>query len=74
MWSLLILFCILLLLRFLHSVLNSPVSLPRLPSLTLLCVQIEARHIMRSGEEWDRFMRFMERYAEEMGLGFSKAK
>jgi hypothetical protein len=23
--------------------------------------------------EWDRFMRFMERYAESNGLGFSKA-
>ena len=35
--------------------------------------KIEARHIMRSAGEWDRFMRFMERYAEEQGLGFSKA-
>jgi len=35
--------------------------------------KIEARHIMRSTGEWDRFMRFMERYAEEQGLGFSKA-
>jgi photosystem II 13kDa protein len=25
---------------------------------------------MRSSMEWDRFMRFMERYAEENGLGF----
>ena len=24
-------------------------------------------------EEWDRFMRFMERYAESNDLGFSKA-
>jgi hypothetical protein len=23
-------------------------------------------------EEWDRFMRFMERYSTENGLGFSK--
>lgn len=29
---------------------------------------------MRSAGEWDRFMRFMERYANEKGLGFSKAK
>ena len=34
---------------------------------------IEAIHIMRSPEEWDRFMRFMERYAEENGLGFSRS-
>ncbi|MCS7030077.1 MAG: photosystem II reaction center protein Psb28 [Gloeomargarita sp. SKYG116] len=34
---------------------------------------IEARYIMRSPEEWDRFMRFMERYARQMGLEFSKA-
>jgi len=34
---------------------------------------IEARYIMRSPEEWDRFMRFMERYAKEMGLEFSRA-
>ncbi|CAG9466144.1 unnamed protein product [Pedinophyceae sp. YPF-701] len=35
---------------------------------------IEARHIMRSPMEWERFMRFMERYAEDQGLGFNKAK
>jgi len=29
--------------------------------------------VMRGEEEWDRFMRFMERYAESNGLGFSKA-
>jgi photosystem II protein len=34
---------------------------------------IEAIHVMKSQEDWDRFMRFMERYAEENGLGFSKA-
>jgi hypothetical protein len=28
---------------------------------------------MNSPEEWDRFMRFMERYAESNGLGFTKA-
>jgi len=28
---------------------------------------------MKSVEEWDRFMRFMERYAERNGLGFSKS-
>lgn len=33
---------------------------------------IEAKHVMRSAFEWDRFMRFMERYAEEKNLGFSK--
>jgi photosystem II reaction center protein Psb28 len=31
---------------------------------------IEAKHVMRSAFEWDRFMRFMERYAEDNGLGF----
>lgn len=34
---------------------------------------LEALYIMKSAEEWDRFMRFMERYAEEHGLGFSKS-
>lgn len=34
---------------------------------------IEAILIMQNQEEWDRFMRFMERYAEEHGLGFTKA-
>jgi len=29
--------------------------------------------VMRGSDEWDRFMRFMERYAESNGLGFSKA-
>ncbi|HAZ49883.1 MAG TPA: photosystem II reaction center protein Psb28 [Cyanobacteria bacterium UBA11369] len=35
---------------------------------------LEAFYIMRSPAEWERFMRFMERYAEENGLGFSKSK
>jgi photosystem II protein len=34
---------------------------------------LEALYLMRSPEEWDRFMRFMERYSEANGLGFSKA-
>lgn len=34
---------------------------------------LEAVHIMKSEEEWDRFMRFMERYAQENGLEFSKS-
>ena len=29
--------------------------------------------VMKGADEWDRFMRFMERYAESNGLGFSKA-
>lgn len=33
---------------------------------------LEAVYVMKSEAEWDRFMRFMERYAEEHGLGFSK--
>ncbi|BAZ26235.1 photosystem II protein W [Kalymmatonema gypsitolerans NIES-4073] len=34
---------------------------------------LEAVHVMRSTEEWERFMRFMQRYAEENGLEFSKS-
>ncbi|HEY9660570.1 MAG TPA: photosystem II reaction center protein Psb28 [Allocoleopsis sp.] len=34
---------------------------------------LEAIYVMKSPEEWDRFMRFMERYAEENDLGFSKS-
>eukprot|EP00877_Chromochloris_zofingiensis_P008327 jgi/Chrzof1/3748/Cz13g07140.t1_PSB28[v5.2] len=33
---------------------------------------IEARFNMRSQFEWDRFIRFMDRYAVENGLGFEK--
>lgn len=31
---------------------------------------IECKYVMRSTLEWDRFMRFMERYAEDNALGF----
>jgi photosystem II protein len=34
---------------------------------------IEATYVMKSESEWNRFMRFMERYAEEHGLGFTKS-
>jgi photosystem II protein len=34
---------------------------------------IEAVYVIKSVEQWDRFMRFMERYAEEHGLGFNKS-
>lgn len=34
--------------------------------------RIEARYVMRSTRDWDRFMRFMERYAEKNNLGFVK--
>lgn len=34
--------------------------------------RIEAKYVMRTAFEWDRFMRFMERYAEENDLGFAK--
>ena len=34
--------------------------------------RIEAKLVMKSKYEWDRFMRFMERYAEEKDLGFQK--
>jgi photosystem II protein len=33
---------------------------------------IEAKFSMRSQFEWDRFMRFMDRYAEENGLGLER--
>ena len=33
---------------------------------------IEATYVMKTTAEWNRFMRFMERYAEDNGLGFSK--
>jgi photosystem II protein len=34
---------------------------------------IEAIYVMKSAEEWDRFIRFMNRYAEENELGFNKS-
>ncbi|NER82390.1 MAG: photosystem II reaction center protein Psb28 [Leptolyngbya sp. SIO1D8] len=34
---------------------------------------IEALFVIKSVAEWDRFMRFMNRYAEENGLGFTKS-
>jgi photosystem II 13kDa protein len=34
---------------------------------------LEALYIMNSTAEWDRFMRFMERYSEANGLGLKKA-
>mmetsp|Transcript_10230 Transcript_10230/g.14680 ORF Transcript_10230/g.14680 Transcript_10230/m.14680 type:complete len:147 (+) Transcript_10230:207-647(+) len=34
---------------------------------------IESTVVMTSPSEWDRFMRFMERYGEANGLGFTKA-
>ena len=36
-------------------------------------LKIEARYVMKSAFQWDRFMRFMERYANENELGFNKA-
>ena len=36
-------------------------------------VGLLVRHEMKTPGEWDRFMRFMERYAEANGLGFAKA-
>ncbi|MDJ0674001.1 MAG: photosystem II reaction center protein Psb28 [Calothrix sp. MO_167.B42] len=35
--------------------------------------KIEAIYLMKSPEEWDRFMRFMERYAQENDLGLNKS-
>jgi photosystem II protein len=34
---------------------------------------VEALYIMKSSKTWDRFMRFMERYAKENGLTFIKS-
>lgn len=34
--------------------------------------RIEAFYIMKSAMQWDRFMRFMEHYAEDHGLNFNK--
>ena len=34
---------------------------------------LESVYVMKSKEEWDRFMRFMERYAKEHDLGFNQA-
>lgn len=34
---------------------------------------IESTLLMKSPAEWDRFMRFMEKYGEANGLGFTKA-
>lgn len=34
---------------------------------------VKAVVVMKGTDEWDRFMRFMERYAQSNGLGFSKA-
>lgn len=34
---------------------------------------LEAIYVIKSEKEWDRFMRFMERYAEKNDLGFSKS-
>lgn len=33
---------------------------------------IEAKYVMRTPRDWDRFMRFMERYADANGLSFVK--
>jgi len=34
---------------------------------------IEATYVMKTVEDWDRFMRSMGRYAEKNGLGFTKS-
>lgn len=35
---------------------------------------IEAILVLNSSQEWDRFMRFMERYSKEKGLAFTQAE
>lgn len=37
-------------------------------------VGLESTHVMKTPDEWERFMRFMESYAAENGLGFTKSK
>ena len=34
---------------------------------------VESIYIMKNFQDWDRFMRFMERYGESNGLVFTKA-
>lgn len=34
---------------------------------------LEAVYLIKSEDDWNRFMRFMERYAEEHGLGFNQS-
>jgi len=34
---------------------------------------LEVVHLMKSVEEWERFMRFMQRYSQEHGLEFNKS-
>ena len=34
---------------------------------------LEVLYLMKSTDEWERFMRFMERYGEEHGLEFNKS-
>jgi photosystem II protein len=34
---------------------------------------IEAVYLMKSSDDWERFMRFMERFAKENELGFSQS-
>ena len=35
---------------------------------------IRAIYIMKNSEDWNRFMRFMERYGKSHGLAFTKAR
>ncbi|MBE9225614.1 photosystem II reaction center protein Psb28 [Phormidium sp. LEGE 05292] len=35
---------------------------------------LEALYIIKSAEQWERFIRFMNRYAEEHGLGLNKSE
>ena len=35
---------------------------------------IEATYVLRDGREWDRFMRFMDRYAEANDLGSAEGR
>jgi photosystem II 13kDa protein len=35
---------------------------------------LEALYVIRSAADWERFIRFMNRYAEEHGLGLNKSE
>jgi photosystem II 13kDa protein len=35
---------------------------------------LEALYVMKSAAEWDRFIRFMDRYAEKNEMGLSKSE
>ena len=55
---------------------EGPISTPKVNAKFIdgLPSALECQYEMVTAGEWERFMRFMSRYAEANGLGFSKAK